>query len=340
MPEGSDALLEDLPDALVVVRDGTVTVANARARTLLRTDPRGRPAAEVLALRNDAGRTVALPTSPPAVGDRYAEQVLHLVAADRARPVACSAAWRDGALVVLLRSAGRREAVGRSQADVVATVAHEIRSPLTSVKGFTRTLLSRWDRFSDAQKHAMLETVEADADRVTRLLTDLLDVARIESGRVKLHRSPVDVAALVQDVVAKARVRAPQVTLDVASGGPVPPLLADADKLEQVVTNLVDNAILHGGGAPVRVGVEATDDTVRVTVADEGPGIAPELMPTLFTKFGRGRTDQRAGSGLGLFVSRGLVRAHGGQIRFDEHAEQGAVVHVELPREDTADREA
>jgi len=335
--EGPDALLEALPDAVLVVRDGIVTVANARARGLLRTDPRGRPAAGVLELRNDAGRTVPLPEAPPAVGDRYAERVLQLAVPDGTRPVACSAAWRDGALIVLLRSAGRREAAGRSQADVVATVAHEIRSPLTSVKGFTRTLLSRWDRFSDEQKHAMLETVEADADRVTRLLTDLLDVARIESGRVKLRRAPVDVSTLVDEVVAKARVRAPEADIDVRAEGALPTLLADADKLEQVVTNLVDNAILHGGDTPVRVRLTADADAVRITVADDGPGIAPELLPHLFTKFGRGRTDQRAGTGLGLFLSRGLVAAHGGRIWFDEDVEQGAVVHVELPRDDAGD---
>jgi len=327
-------MLEQLPDGLIVVRDGEVVIANARARALLGgPDPRGRVAAEVLELRNEAGRSVPLPDSPPTVGHRYAERVLHVSVPGGTRPVACSAAWRDGSLMILLRGAGRREALGRSQADVVATVAHEIRAPLTSVKGFTSTLLARWDRFSDDQKHAMLETVEADADRVTRLLTDLLDIARIEAGRVKLRRRPLDPLALLREVVAKAGVRAPDVDITVTTDGQPPELLADADKLEQVVTNLVDNAILHGRGAPVRCAVVADEDRLRITIADDGPGIPDDVVPTLFTKFGRGRSSHRAGTGLGLFLSKGLVEAHGGRIWFDEDPPRGTVVHVELPRD-------
>ncbi len=321
-----------LPDGVVIVRDGTVVAANVRARALLGgTDPVGRPVAESLVLRDDAGRVVALPTDPPRVGTRYAERVLHLAVPGGSRPIACAGVWSDGELLLTLRNAGRREAAVRSQADVVATVAHEIRSPLTSVKGFTTTLLSRWDRFSDEQKHTMLATIEADADRVTRLLTDLLDVARIDAGRVRLRRSEVDVAALVGDVVAKAQVRVPGARVDARIEAPVPPMFADADKLEQVLTNLVDNALTHAPGSPVRCTVTVHGGHVRISVADDGPGIPPEVAPQLFTKFGRGRSDHRAGSGLGLFVSKGLVEAHGGRIWFDEQVIDGAVVHVEIP---------
>ena len=105
-------------------------------------------------------------------------------------------------LTITLRSAEQRARLERTRADLVSTVAHELRSPLTSVKGFTATLLAKWPRFTDDQKRTMLETVNADADRVTRLITELLDVSRIEAGRLHLHREPVDIAARAAKLVA------------------------------------------------------------------------------------------------------------------------------------------
>src|SRR5437868_8301545 len=100
--------------------------------------------------------------------------------------------------VVCLRDNHARERTDRSRADLVSTVAHELRSPLTSVKGFTATLLAKWERFTDDQKKVMLETVNADADRVTRLLTELLDVSRIDAGRMEVHRQLVSVPERVE----------------------------------------------------------------------------------------------------------------------------------------------
>ena len=108
----------------------------------------------------------------------------------------------SGGIMITLRGAEQRARLERSRADLVSTVAHELRSPLTSVKGFTATLLAKWPRFTDDQKRVMLETVNADADRVTRLITELLDVSRIESGRIEVHRELVDIPARARKVIS------------------------------------------------------------------------------------------------------------------------------------------
>ncbi|MEX0834630.1 MAG: ATP-binding protein, partial [Nitriliruptor sp.] len=250
----------------------------------------------------------------------------------RDRPVAVAGRWHGGQLVLTARSAGRREHLDAVRGDVVATVSHEIRSPLTSVKGFTRTLLARWDRFSDEQKRAMLETIDADADRVTRLLKELLDVSRIDAGRVQLHRSRVDVLALTSAVIDKARHHEAggDRVIDLIAADDLPPLLVDADKLEQVLVNLVENALGYAEGR-VEVRIEFDGDELHIVVADEGPGVPEDQHRLVFQKFGRGRGVRRAGTGLGLYITRGLVEAHGGRVWIDADAPTGAHFHVHLP---------
>ena len=228
-------------------------------------------------------------------------------------------------LVISLRGAQQRERLERSRAELVSTVAHELRSPLTSVKGFTATLLNKWGRFTDDQKRVMLETVNADADRVTRLITELLDVSRIESGRMEVHRQLVDLPDRARKIIA-GRVAAgdaeDRYRLEVRSG--LPETWLDADKIDQILGNLVENAVRHGAGIvtvvvePAHLGDEAAEapsalpDAAAVSVRDQGEGISPEVAPRVFRQFWRGK--RRGGTGLGLYIVKGLVEAHGGTI--------------------------
>jgi signal transduction histidine kinase len=331
------SLFDRLPEAVVVVgSEGVVTFVNDRAGLLLglTDDVVGKHLDDVLDLRDDAGVRCTVLGVRPRIGDRLAERVLHLGENGRRRPVAITGRWHDDELVLTARSAGRREALDRVRGDVVATVSHEIRSPLTSVKGFTRTLLARWDRFSDEQKRAMLETIDADADRVTRLLRELLDVSRIDAGRVQLHRRPTEVAAVVHTVVEKAALgdlgRDRDLRVEADPGLPTVP--ADPDKVEQIVTNLLENALAYAPDSPVWL--QLTDDGdhgIRLSVVDHGPGIAPDQRRAVFRKFGRGRDNRRAGTGLGLFITRGLIEAHGGRVWLDEEVDEGATFHVTFP---------
>ena len=235
-------------------------------------------------------------------------------------------------VAVSLRSARARKRLDRERSDLVATVAHELRSPLTGVKGFVATLLSKWDKLNDDQKKMMLETVNVDADRLTRLIAELLDVARIDTGRLSLYPRPVDFEAAVDRVVASVRAgtgREIAFTVD----GELPSVSADPDKFAQVVTNLVDNAIRHGDGqvtlTATPIDGEASYDGVLLHVDDEGDGISPDIRSRVFTKFWKHGT--RGGSGLGMYIIHGLVQAHGGSVEIDDSPAGGARVSILWP---------
>ncbi len=335
-----------LPEAVLALDEQRViTACNDRTGPLMgvSTDDIGSPFDTAVTLLDDAGQVCADPLPVRGVADRVAEHVFRVRLEDgRERPVAMAGRWQpDGGVVLTFRSAGRREAVDAARSDLVATVSHEIRSPLTSVKGFTRTLLMKWDRYSDEQKLTFLATINEDADRVTRLLKELLDVSRIDANRVQLHLSGTDVAQIATDVADKAGQRPDgdgrDIDVEVADG--IPKLVfADPDKVEQVLTNLVNNALRYAPESQVRIRVTPWGDNggsgVQVDVEDDGPGIDTEQQRTIFHKFGRGRESRRAGTGLGLYITRGLARAHGGDVTVETAPGEGARFTLTLPAGD------
>jgi signal transduction histidine kinase len=333
--------LDDVPDGLVVAdHRGRVTAFNAAAARITGLDPSDvldRPLAAALPLQDADGRAwwpcfdayAGLLTRTGHAERNLSlpggEEVLVTARIVRERP--CGPVVR---VVVALRSTRARRREETSRAELVSTVAHELRSPLTSVKGFTATLLAKWDRFTDAQKRLMLETVEADADRVTRLITELLDAARIDSGRLEIRRQGIDMGAVVrrhiEGMVASGQ---PREHFAVAVDEPLPELWADADKLDQIVSNLLENAVRHGSGTvTITVSGGAQDATV-LAVADEGGGVPDDLRQRVFTRFWR--TGRRGGTGLGLYIVRGLVEAHGGRIELERAPGGGALFRVTLP---------
>ncbi len=230
-------------------------------------------------------------------------------------------------VAVTLRSGRARARLDRDRSDLVATVAHELRSPLTGVKGFVQALLNRWDRLNDEQKKLMLTTVHADSDRLSRLITELLDVARLDTGRLSMHPRPCDVGQLAHRVVDSVRAGAPH-RIDYQAAADLPHVWADPDKFTQVLTNVLENAIRHGGD-PVTITAERDGDLVAVRVDDSGEGIPPEARRRVFTKFWT--TGQRGGSGLGLYLVNGLVRAHGGTVTIDDAPQGGARIVMTWP---------
>ena len=369
VPIGSLIFADELPDGVVVADEvGRIIVFNRAAARLTGLDPAemiGKFVFDVLPLRDSDGSdwwVYADPYHGLSTRTRHPERSLYLAGGTevlvsigyvRDRPPELTLRR----LVVSLRSAQHRERLERSRAELVSTVAHELRSPLTSVKGFTATLLSKWGRFTDDQKRVMLETVNADADRVTRLITELLDVSRIESGRMEVHRELVDLPERARRII-EGRVAAGEdpdrFRLEVRHG--LPETWLDADKIDQILGNLVENAVRHGAGIVTIVvepahldGREAAalagaadaaglaraadaagrteprclgePDAAAVSVRDQGEGIAPDVASRVFRQFWRGkpRGGSRArqhggGTGLGLYIVKGLVEAHGGTI--------------------------
>jgi len=346
VPIGSLVLADELPDGVVVADEvGRIIVFNRVAARLTGLDPAevtGKFVFDVLPLHDDDGRdwwVYADPYHGLPTRTRHPERSLYLAdgtevlvsigyVRERDLDHGASRSCTVRRLVISLRGAEQRERLERSRAELVSTVAHELRSPLTSVKGFTATLLNKWGRFTDDQKRVMLETVNADADRVTRLITELLDVSRIESGRMEVHRQLVDLPDRVRRIIA-GRVAAgdaeDRFRLEVRRG--LPETWLDADKIDQILSNLVENAVRHGAGIvtivvePARMDGEAAlppavgldvPDAAAVSVRDQGEGISPEVAPRVFRRFWRGK--RRGGTGLGLYIVKGLVEAHGGTI--------------------------
>jgi signal transduction histidine kinase len=347
VPIGSLVFADELPDGVVVADEvGRIVVFNRVAARLTGLEPAeviGKFVFDVLPLRDADGRdwwVYANPYHGLPTRTRHPERSLYLangtellVSVGYVRtPKTSRGACLPGQtplslqkLVISMRGAPQRERLERSRAELVSTVAHELRSPLTSVKGFTATLLNKWGRFTDDQKRMMLETVNADADRVTRLITELLDVSRIESGRMEVHRQLVDLPDRAKKTIA-GRVAAgdseDRFRLEVRSG--MPETWLDADKIDQILGTLVENAVRHGAGIvtvvvePAHLGDEAAEtpsglpDAAAVSVRDQGEGISPEVAPRVFRQFWRGK--RRGGTGLGLYIVKGLVEAHGGTI--------------------------
>ena len=240
----------------------------------------------------------------------------------------------DGSLtgaVLVLRESAKRLHHAATGIEIVSTVSHELRSPLSSVKGWTSLLLSKWDRIAEDKKKEMLEQVNHDADRVTRLITELLDISRLETGRLVLRRQMVNMTVLAERVVQKVSFEYPDLDVSVDFPDDFPEVYADPDKVEQVFTNLVENACKYASPKGLVVTGEASDQEVAVAVKDQGEGIPETDLPKVFTKFFRRAEGRPTGSGLGLWISRGLVEAHGGKLTAASIRRQGTTFRFTLP---------
>jgi len=346
LSDAQSLMADELPDGLVIADEaGRVVVFNqaaVRLTGIAAEEAIGKYVYDVLPFRDDDSRDWWMfvdPYNGLATRSRHPERSLFL---GEGLEVLVSVGYvrdsRSGPvrrLVITLRGAQQRARLERSRAELVSTVAHELRAPLTSVKGFTATLLAKWSRFSDDQKRVMLETVNADADRVTRLITELLDVSRIESGRMEVRRQLVDVPERARKIIA-GRVASGESEdrFRLEAAHDLPETWLDADKIDQILGNLVENAVRHGAGivtVVVRREQVSGDqqEAITVSVRDQGEGIPPEMALRVFRQFWRGK--RRGGTGLGLYIVKGLIEAMNGDIAVARAPGGGAEFRFTLP---------
>lgn len=228
----------------------------------------------------------------------------------------------------------------RRMRQFLADASHELRTPLTSIRGYAE--LARMQRAvsngngtgNGSEDADNLNRIESEGTRMSRLVDDLLLLARGDDTKSPRTDDPVDVAAVLEDVVETSRVAHPDRPIDI-SVGDLPAVLGDREQLLRAVRNLVTNAAVHTeAGRPILVSAGADGDEVVVQVADGGPGLPPEEAAHVFERFWRAdkaRTRARGGSGLGMSIVAAIVRAHGGAVRFDSSVEAGSTVTVRLP---------
>ena len=218
--------------------------------------------------------------------------------------------------------------------DFVATISHELRTPMAAVYGAAETLRSRDLELTPAQRRSLVEMIATQANRLRQITEEVLMTSRLDRDEIQLARVPVDIGAIVTRTIEAMTAQTaglPPVQVEIEEGAVAP---GDADRIEQVLVNLIDNAVKYGGQTTVSVRVENAETAVRVVVSDGGSGIQPSERERIFEKFYRGDpqlTHAPSGTGLGLYISRELARRMGARLEVGPPTEQGATFIFELP---------
>ncbi len=256
----------------------------------------------------------------------------------------------DGAfagLVAVFADVTQRKNIERAKSDFVSFVAHEMRSPLTSISGFSAMLQKSEGALQSgsapipaASRTRFLGLIHDESERLTRLINNLLDVAKLEAGReIELNRDNCDFGRIAGLALDSQRAYSSRHALKRDFEPDLPPIFADADKVTQILINLLSNALKYSPGGQITLSARRVENWLEVSVSDQGPGIAPEQRAVLFSRFGRtpsqaqgaGSQAKPTGTGLGLFLTKHLVESHGGIIWVESETGQGAVFRFTLP---------
>jgi signal transduction histidine kinase len=257
-------------------------------------------------------------------GRRYDEADLSL-AADVAR--------RAAIVVEHARLFHQAEQATRARDDILTVVAHDLRNPLNTVT-MAISLMLETTPIERTQERRQQEIVRRAADRMNRMIQDLLDVKRMESGRLTIETRPEAAETIVNDTIDMLRPLAAgsSIIMEASIAPNLPPVLADSARIQQVLSNLVGNAVkFTPRQGRVTVTAEGTDGEVRFAVIDTGPGIPPEQLPHIFGRFWQAKPSDHRGIGLGLAIAKGIVEAHQGRIWVESHVGLGSTFYFTLP---------
>jgi PAS domain S-box-containing protein len=331
--------LEYVDDGVILVDEaGVVRLWNPTAAISLRrpaVEAVGRPIAELLGDWQSLQSRIPVASEPLAGGASRA-QTLPVDVQGEERWLSISAVRFPGGTVYAFRDVTDERAVEQMKTDFVSTVSHELRTPLAAIYGAAMTLRRRDIAVDEPQRDRLLEVVSSEADRLARIVNDILWASRLESGRMSIAIERCDAAAIAAEVVGVLRSRAPEgIEVAVSKSRALPPVAADPDKLRQILTNLIDNAIKYSpDGGRVEVEIARSGGRVRFRVTDDGLGIPPAEQDRIFEKFFRldpNLTRGVGGTGLGLYISRELVLRMNGRIWVDSDGRTGSSFFLELP---------
>jgi signal transduction histidine kinase len=216
------------------------------------------------------------------------------------------------------------------QEDFIATISHELRTPLGFIKGYSTTLLRQDTSWDETTRREFLQIIDEEADHLNELIENVLESARLQSNTLPMHFQPVRLDALVRDAIirSQSRYKEMKIKLDFSVA---PVIKADSVRLSQVLENLFSNAAKYAPGASITIYLVPEKDYFRVRFVDTGPGIPPEYLEHLFQRFYRVPGQGGSGSGLGLFICKQIVEAHGGRIAVESTLGKGTTFLIDLP---------
>ena len=337
-------VLEHVDDGVFLVdEDGLIQHWNPAAEAitgLAAADVLDRAADEALPGWKSMGAIVPV-ASAPGPGSTEAKTV-PLEIDGRELWLSISGVAFDDGVVYAFRNLTEERALDELKGEFVATVSHELRTPLAAIYGSAQTLLRRDLELDSMRKERLLAVIASESERLTRIVADILLANKIDSGRLYLDRHPLHAGELASEVVEQMRdvfAAREDVVIELDVRDEAPFVACDADKLRQVLINLVDNAVKYSpDGGRVRLRIEPDKERLRLLVSDEGLGIAHREQRRIFCKFYRADPEQSrgvGGTGLGLYISRELIRLMGGRLSVTSKEAQGSTFVVELPRERT-----
>ena len=353
----SEQAFEQFPQALIIVdREATVISLNSVAENLTgwkQRDAAGRPAADILEVRTETGVNLCAPNGALRRALRLGTRInTHFAYLFRLRtsddpvrvsysvsPLRLKSKTLDGAVIAIHDVTPELETIEARDALMLAA-SHELKTPLTTLKGLSELLLD-FD-LTEAQRRELLQDLHGQADRMEKLIGDILAVSRIDSGRISVDFSRVDVADVIEHVCEEVRPMLKGRTLKCRVPENLPTIMGEARKLHQILVNLLTNAIKYSEPTTqITLSAHTEASAVRFEVSDQGVGIRKEHMPRLFEKFYRAddpAVRRTSGTGLGLYIVRSLVAMLGGQVHVRSRHGKGSVFIVTLPRAETTAR--
>jgi len=223
----------------------------------------------------------------------------------------------------------------RLRSELLANVSHELRTPLASIKGFASTLLQPDVKWSKKEQQDFIQAIDQEADRLSRLISDLLDMSRLETGALKLERANYQISEIIDSVSGRLANLTKHHQLQVIVPLGLPSVFVDETRIGQVLTNLVENATKYSGrGSPITIEVQPSNDLIIISVTDRGVGIPPGLQDRVFDRFYQAEsiaTGRKGGTGLGLSICRGIIEALGGKIWIESEVGKGSKFSFSLP---------